>query len=267
MAALRIAFACVLSPLLISLALGQRPTATVEVQFAGHSGGFWGRYAVCYGKNRIAGWTSPQMGEAHRIEGIFSGPDTRITGILYAPGCALQTFDLAIADARVYPYAFHCDPLPQTDILGVTGPLDPLHRGHKVFIQAKYVALWAPAFLGYDDGTVTVIPLASESTVDEQGHFRLSVPDFAKDRIASAPNHPAEIRVWARDREDDQVFAKLRLLNGNYKAQPTRLGGIPVDSLGPSQLQFATCFTDPPKRRDEFGFAIRGEVESECSQE
>jgi len=262
----RIAVICAISTVLAFSAMGQTPTATLEIQFAGHSSGFWGRYAICYGRNRIAGWTSPQNGEAHRIEGIFSGPKTRIKGVLYAPGCALQTMDVSIKEARPYQYSFRCDPVPQTEIQGVTGPLDPLHRGHKVRIEAKYVALWAPAFFGYDDGTATEIPLAGESSVDEQGHFRLSIPDFRKDKLASSPNHAAEIRIWARDQNDDQVFAKLRLLSGDYKIQPTRFGGIPLDSIGSSLLEFATCYANPPAMRDEFGFSVRGLAENDCMQ-
>jgi hypothetical protein len=262
----RIAFICALSALFTYSALGQTPTAILEVQFAGHGAGFWGRYAVCYGKDRIAGWTSPQNGGAHRIEGIFSGPKTRIRGILYAPGCALQTFDIAVKDARLYQYQFRCDPIPQTEIHGVTEPAGPLDRGRNLRIEATYVALWTPDFLGYDDGTATEIPLAGESEVDEQGRFRLSVPDFAKDKLASAPNHAAEIRIWARDLDDDRLFAKLKLLPGTYQAQPTRLGGIPIDSIGSSLLEFAVCYADPPAVRDKFGFTIRSEEENECSR-
>ena len=260
-----IAVICVCLTALAVSATGQTPTATLEIQFAGHALGFWGRYAICYGRNRIAGWTNPQStGESKRLEGIFAGPKTRIKGILYAPGCALQTMDISIKEPRPYQFSFHCDPVPQTEIQGATGPLDPLHNGHKLKIEAKYVALWAPAFLGYDDGLTTEIPLVGESSVDEQGHFRLSIPDFTKDKLASSPNHPAELRMWARDLEDNQVLAKLRLLSGNYKAQPSPFGGIPVDSIGSSLLEFATCYADPQAVRDEFGFNVRGSPETDC---
>jgi hypothetical protein len=95
----------------------------------------------------------------------------------------------------------------------------------------------------------------------------LSVPDFAKDKIASAPNHGGELRIWARDSDDDRVFAKLKLLAGDYKAQPTQFGGIPIDSLGSSRLEFAACYADPPAVRDKFGFTVRSDVEDECSRE
>jgi hypothetical protein len=247
------------------LGFGQTPTASLEIQFTGHGAGFWGRYAICYGRSRIAGWTSPQSGEAHRIDGIFSGPKTRVKGVLYAPGCGLQTMDISIKEARLYRYPFHCDPVPQTEIQGVTGPLDSPHRGHQVRIEAKYVALWAPAYFGFDDGTTTEIPLAGESSVDERGHFRLSIPDFRKDKLASSPNHPAEIRVWARDQDDDQVFAKLKLLPENSKTPLTRFGGIPLDSIGSSLLVFETCYADPPAAHDEFGFNIRSLPENDCT--
>ena len=259
-------FICASFGLILSSALAQTPTAILEIQFSGHGAGFWGRYAVCYGKNRIAGWTSPQNGEAHRIEGIFSGPKTRIRGVLYAPGCALQTFDVAVKDARLYQYQFRCDPLPETEIRGVIEPIGRLNQGRNVRIEAKYVALWTPAFLGYDDGTTTVIPLMGESEVDEQGRFRLSIPDFAKDKIASASNHAAELRIWALDLADDRLFAKLMLLPRTYQAQPTRFGGIPIDSIGSSLLEFAFCYADPPPVRDKFGFTIRSEAENDCSR-
>jgi hypothetical protein len=261
----RIALICAFHTVLVFSAIGQTPTATLEIQYTGHSSGFWGRYVICYGRSRIAGWTNPQsVGELKRIEGIFSGPKTRIKGILYASGCALQTLDIAIKEGRLYQYSFRCDPVPQTEIRGVTEPVDPLHLGHRLRIEAKYVALWASAFLGYDDGTTTEIPLAGESTVDDQGHFRLSVPDFRKDKLANSPNHAAELRIWARDQDDDRVLAKLRFLSGNYNIQPTRFGGIPLDSIGSSLLEFATCYADPPATRDEFGFNVRGMQENDC---
>jgi len=261
----RIAALCAFSAVFVYAVLGQTPTATVEIQFTGHGAGFWGRYAVCYGKSRIAGRVSPQIGETHRIQGIFSGPKTRIKGVLYAPGCALQTMDISIKEARLYQYPFRCDPLPQTEIQGVTGPVDPLHRGHHMKIEAEYAALWTAEFLGYDDGTATEIPLAGDSAVDEQGHFRLSIPDFAKDKVAGSPNHAAEIRIWERDQNDGRVFANLRLLPGNYKLEPTRFGGIPVDSIGSSLLEFATCYADPPAEHDEFGFTLRSELKNQCA--
>lgn len=261
----RIAALCASSAVFMGVVLGQTPTATVEIQFTGHGAGFWGRYAVCYGKSRIAGRASPQIGESQRIEGIFSGSNTRIRGVLYAPGCALQTMDISIKEARLYKYSFRCDPLPQTEIQGVTGPIDPLHRGHHMKIEAEYAALWTAGFLGYDDGTAMEIPLAGDSAVDAQGHFRLSIPDFAKDKVAGSPNHAAEILIWARDQDDGRVFANLRLLSGNNKLEPTRFGGIPVDSIGSSLLEFATCYADPPAEYDKFGFTIRSDLKNECA--
>jgi hypothetical protein len=261
----RIAGLWVFSTVFVCALFGQTPTATVEIQFTGHGGGFWGRYAVCYGKSRIAGGASPPIGETNRIEGIFSGPKTRIRGVLYAPGCALQTMDISVKESRLYQYAFRCDPLPQTEIQGATGPVDPLHRGHHMKIEAEYAALWTAEFLGYDDGTTSEIPLAGDSAVDEQGHFRLSIPDFAKDKVAGSPNHAAEIRIWARDQDDGRVFANLRLLSGKNKLQPTRFGGIPVDSIGSSLLEFTTCYADPPAEHDRFGFTIRSELKNDCA--
>jgi hypothetical protein len=90
--------------------------------------------------------------------------------------------------------------------------------------------------------------------VDEQDHFRLAVPDFTKDKLASSQDHAAEIRIWARDADNPRILFKLRLLSGNPKIQPTRFGGIPVDSLGSVLLEFVTCHGEPPAVRDEFGF-------------
>ena len=237
--------------------------ATLEIRFGDHAG-FWGRYAAIEGPSKSAGWITSQNGkESFRIEGIAASATTRLKGIFYAPGCALQTLDLPIADVRLYRYSFPCESIPQVEILGVAAN-SLFVNSPNVTIEAKYVAHWAAAFFGFDDGSTTEIPLGTVATPYEPGRFRLSIPDLTKDSLAGSTNHAGEIRVWARDTSNGRVVAQLRLLSGDPWIQPTRLGGIPIERLGSSPFEFATCYANGSTPRDEFGFGIRALSENAC---
>jgi hypothetical protein len=239
-----------------------KPVATLEIQLNGYA--VWGRYVFSDGRTRRTGWMKASEGkDSYQIQGLAAGLPSRFKAIFYAPGCALQTLDLTIADAQSARYSFRCDPVSQTEIVGVVERLDRLYQ-HKVTIEAKYVAQWAGDFFGYEDGTSTDIPLGTVATLDEASRFRLAVPDFNNDGIVRVQKLAGEIRLWARDRVSGELVARLRVVPGTRWPRAPGLGGIPIGELGGSPFVFAACAANPPGVHDKFGFATRPEPADAC---
>ncbi|MGA7411821.1 MAG: hypothetical protein WBW33_15185, partial [Bryobacteraceae bacterium] len=255
----RITFLCSVIVLLIPAQEARRPRsyATLEIAFPGHEPGFWGRFRVTGDSPGFSGWVMPEPQMSYyRVNHLPVGPATRFKAILYSPGCALRVSDLSIDAPKEFKYMFDCDTVSSMNIRGRVTRFDRLY-GHKVRIEAKYVALWAPAFYGAGDGSATAIPLGSTAALSDDGYFWLSIPDFSSDKLAAAEDHPGEIQFWARDKVSGRIVAQLRLSPENGLSQPTRFGGIPPQEINSAQLVFVPCAANPVPLHDYFGFAIR----------
>jgi hypothetical protein len=119
-----------------------------------------------------------------------------------------------------------------------------------VVVEAKYVARWAPSFFGYNDGTITGIPLGTSTALDSENHFKLAIPDFSKDKLANSPGYQGELHIWLRNKQSGQLVASLSTVPGGHR-------GIPITALGETSHQFTLCYVRLPSRHDEFGFSIR----------
>ncbi len=262
----RITCLCIVVTLLMP-AQDDRPArsdATLEIAFPGHESGFWGRYKVTGGSRGFSGWVvpEPQM-SSYRVDHLPVGPATRFKAILYSPGCALQVLDIAVNTVQEFKYLFNCDAVSPMNIQGRVIRVDRFTE-HKVRIEAKYVALWAPAFYGSDDGSTTAIPLGSTAALSDAGYFWLPIPDFSSDKVAASEDHPGEIQFWAKDKVTGRTVAQLRVSPGNDRAQPTRFGGIPPLEIKSAQLEFVPCAANPVLLHDYFGFAVRPDVYDAC---
>ncbi len=246
--------ACVCLAQLTSDKPGKRGLASVTVHFEAHAQGFWARYLVTTRTARTPGWIVSESGEeSYDVAGISPGPVSRFRGILYAPGCALQLADFAIAEAKNYSYVFPCEPVKQIEIQGTV--IDPQRLSEsRMTIDAKYVATWAENFFGYDDGTETEIPLGSVANLDGQNRFRLSIPNLGTQK-------GGEIRIWLRDDASGRTEDQLRVSQQTPEGQRTRLGGIPMAALDSPALQFNVCSANSPSEHDKYGFALRDDEE------
>jgi hypothetical protein len=253
MAPLRIMLVCAISVWLCLAQSSKRGLASVTVHFEAHQQGFWARYLVNTRTARTPGWIVSESGEeSYDVAGISPGPVSRFRGILYAPGCALQLADIAIAEAKNYSYVFPCEPVKQVEIQGVV--THPHLNEPRLMIEAKYVAAWAENFFGYDDGADTEIPLGSVATVDDQNRFRLSVPNLEKEK-------GGEIRIWVRDQDNGRIKDQLKVSLQTPESQRTRLGGIPMTALNSTALLFDVCSANPPAEHDKYGFALRDDLD------
>jgi len=241
------------------------PAATLDVHAPDSVSGFWGRFFIIEKASRIAGWITPEDKTSdYKISGIHASENTRFRAIIYVPGCALQTVDLAISEARNYQYSFRCVLVPQTQIQGtVLQPGGGLMRN--VTVEAKYVANWAAAFFQYDDGTATEIPLGDKATFNGQNKFSLQIPDLSKDKLASSADHPGEIRIYVRDDANGQIADQLRLTSADPAKPVSRMGGIPISALSDNGAVLRFCETESLLSHDSYGFAVRDDSAGRCA--
>lgn len=203
----------------------------------------------------FGGWVQPVSGVSSYVMSTTrdSGPATGMKAILYAPGCAIQTLDLALNDSINRRYTFICLPLSEVSIEGALVPSSRLY-GQEVQLQARYVVRWASAFLGLADRIATNIPVGNVVQLPTDGHFRLVIPDLSQDPLAGSPDRPGELQIWAKDKFSDVLVTQLRPLRPPFIK--TQLGGLRVQKDYPFNIAFCT-FKNESSRRLAEGFAIR----------
>jgi hypothetical protein len=204
----------------------------------------------------LGGWIQPVSGvSSYLINTVQHGfPATGIKAVVYAPGCGLQTFALSLAPSANPQYFFVCHSLRSAQIVGTMVRSDRLF-GRGVKLQAKYIARWAPRFLGVDDRIVIAIPVG-DSVVPVNGRFSLTVPDFSADPLAGAPDHQGELQVWVKNPISESVLAQLTPASAGTLT--ARMGGLKIQREYPPEITFAPCIANPvPVRDRSTGFTLR----------
>ena len=211
----------------------------------------------------LGSWVEPRPGvSSYFITTTREGrPANRIKALLYAPGCAFQTLDLALTASVRQQYFFTCRPIPSVWISGKIIRSDRLY-GREVKLRAKYVARWAQPFLGLRDDIVIDIPVGDIVDLHADGHFRMLVPDFSQDALAGSPDHPGALQIWARDRSSDGLVALL--IPAGHEAAKKPIGGLTIRSAYPSEIVFAPCSANTPQVHDAAGFALRPDPSGAC---
>lgn len=217
------------------------------------------RYALA-GQD-FGGWVQRKSGVSSYVIDAGRLAD-RIRGIVYARGCALQTFDLALSTSNYEQYPFSCQPLSDLRIAGTIIRSDRLY-GRQVKLQAKYVVRWAQQFLRIDTELLTSIPVGDPTDLSSDETFRLSIPAFAEDPIASAQEHESEIQIWATDKTTGKIVALLVPTTPfNLK---TRVAGLGLQHQYPSEIIFTPCATRGAQVHDAIGFARRPDISDACN--
>jgi hypothetical protein len=165
----------------------------------------------------LGGWVQPRPGISAYI--IGTGSAAGIKAVLYAPGCAIQTLDIVLSNSSNPRFAFLCRQLGNVEIAGKLVQTERLGR-HEVKVQAKYIGRWVQQFLGLGDIRVS-IPVGDVADLSAHNRFRLTIPDFARDR-------PGEIRLWAKDKASGDDVAQLS-------------PGLKIQSAYPAETIFAPC--------------------------
>lgn len=164
----------------------------------------------------------------------------RFKALVWAPGCKMKEFDVPVATVNVN-LSYPCDELPK---LTLVGRLQQVDRGIRSTVSAWYVtSAICPFFVvckrescGFSC-PATSIPEIANAEVESDGTFRIEVPNFSADPIASS------------DAELDFSFDDIVLAPGssNYRHIPlkpeskdyrTDIGGLKVSSSYPGVLVF-----------------------------
>lgn len=211
----------------------------------------------------LGGWVQPRPGiSSFGISTTMEGrPATGIKAILYAPGCAIQILDLRLSGSDNPQFVFICHPMRKIGIQGALIRSERLY-GHRVRLQAKYVARWAQPFLGLDDLIVTSIPVGDLASLRADGRFRLEIPDFSQDPLAGASDHPGEVQIWAKDETSDAIVAKLIPTDSQFIR--ARRGGLRIQNEYPAEIVFAPCAARSAQGHDKTGFAMRPDFRDAC---
>jgi len=188
----------------------------------------------------LGGWVQPRPGVSSYIIGTTREGQsaTGIKAVLYAPGCAIQTLDIPLSNSNNRQYFFICQPLTNVSISGTLTDAERLSE-HEVKVQARYIARWAQPFLGLTAGIPLTMPAGDFAYLSADNSFRISVPDLSRDPLASAPDHPGELQIWAKDKSSGEDVAQL--IPGGSPAFRTRMGGLKIQREYPPETVFAPC--------------------------
>jgi hypothetical protein len=230
------------------------PIAEVTLPKDVASGTVFKRYALA-GED-FGGWVQRRSGvSSYAISTVREGrPTPRIRGIVYAPRCAAQTFDLQLSTSNYKQYPFFCQPLSDLWIAGTVIESDRLY-GRQVKVHAKFLVRWAQQFLGINTELLTSIPLGDAVNLSPHQTFLLSVPDFAEDPVAGAPDHEGEIQIWATDNTTGDIVALL--VPTEPAALRVGVGGLRLQREYPSKIIFTPCASGHAQVHDAIGFARR----------
>jgi hypothetical protein len=209
---------------------------------------FFARYI--FAGDDFGDWIHPHAGvSSYVLSTVIEGrPAAGFKAIFYAPGCAIQTLALPLSESDNPRYSFVCQPVKGVSIYGAVVRRDRLY-GLDVRLQAKYVARWAQKFLGLDPGIVMSFPVGDAASLSADGRFRLEVPD-----LSQVAGYPAELQIWAEDKNSGAVVAKLMPMDPQPVESQT--GSLKIQNQYRSEIAFSPCAEMPP-RRDSRGFAMR----------
>ena len=116
--------------------------------------------------------------------------------IIYASGCKMQKFDLALSSNSDLKQQFICEPLPATTLAGQV-PADFTANGNAEIV-VKYMAYWSHKFYGLADGVVPEFQIAIGKP-ERDGTFSITIPDFSADTDTSPAETPATLHLLIRD--------------------------------------------------------------------
>jgi hypothetical protein len=252
----------------LSPAQTPEPSRYLEIQLPPgvRSETFFIRYSLT-GVN-FSSWAPPRTGvTSYLIHTTANGRlASGIKAVLYAPGCAIRTLDLAVTAFDNPRYSFVCQPLRTVEIHGYLSrthepPGKYLPRAGSVAFQARYVARWAQAFLGVDDTINTSFPVGTRAEIDSDGSFTLAIPDFSQDPLAGDRGHPGELQILAKLKDASVPYAQLIPV----KLPTTKFGGFPIQKEYPARIEFQRLGARCSPLHDSEGFAIRTDFWDACA--
>lgn len=194
------------------------------VQIAYHLVGPFGGYG---------GYTLQKAGmHSYEIDASVEGKAaTEVKFIVYAPGCEMETYVVALTDDAKVNREFECAPAQSVKLAGQI-VLDNLVQNRNVELLVNYMAFWAHDFFGIVDGAVAEFRLATVSP-DADGMFRVDLPVFRGDASSSSSERRASFGLMLRDSKTWNHIASLepeapdlRLVDHTLRIEPHYPSGI-----------------------------------------
>jgi hypothetical protein len=213
-------------------ALGQS-ASFIEVQLPEHvdSRNAFLRYNLSGGDT--GGWIAalPDV-SVYRIKFVGSPlRQLRFRAVFYAPGCDIDTLDIAISPTDNPTPALACRPVQNSYITGKLTQTQWLDE-HSVDVEARYVSQWAASFLHLATPFPVVIRLSDKVPVAADGTFHLPVPQLSR-------RDGIELQLWAIDhRTGDQLAHLYPESDANTH---NRTGSVDIDTAVVGQVAFEPC--------------------------
>ncbi len=192
---------------------------TVEVQYMleGKFGGF-GSFVQ----------KQPGLHEVRISTLVDNIPADAIKFFIWAPGCRMAAFAIYFAKPELAQREYSCVPLSNV-ILAGNAPKKLLTPGTEVALV--YVADWACNFFGLNDCMIPTILLPTIRP-NTDGSFRIELPDFSSDPIASQSFGGA---VWQVHLREKNSVTPLQPQNLSFRAFAN---GLRIASSYPEILEF-----------------------------
>src|SRR5258708_39583577 len=164
---------------------------------------------VLYGSFGASGNFVPSRPNSRSLEirtSIASKAANRIKMFVWAPGCKIATFEMALHNSSDIDEPFLCAFLPKVRLEGKIG--SELRTKQNAEVSVIYSAEWACTFFGFFDCMIPQIQLGT-AKLDVNGTFAIEIPDFASDPIASPSIDGAELHLLLREAKTWNHIANL----------------------------------------------------------
>jgi hypothetical protein len=192
-------------------------------------------YYVLYGPFGAHGGFFQKSGSRTlQIPVVVEGkPASQIKMFIGAPGCKMATFDIPNLNLLDTQKSFSCSPAPAVTLAGQISPAGLL-RNKNATVSVDYMAGWACRFFGFAD---CVVPQISFGTVkpDGEGIFKIELPDFSADSVASESNDGTELQLIIRDARTYNILA---FLEPESETLRTASGALRISMSYPQNVVF-----------------------------
>src|SRR5579872_4179569 len=194
----------------------------------------FGHYVLYGDFGAQGGFVQKPRSRTIQVPAVVDGkPAAQIKVFLGAPGCKMAMFDIPIQNLLDTRESFSCSPAPTISLVGQISPASLL-RDKNAIVSVDYLAGWACRFFGLADCMVPQISLGKVEP-DLEGVFKIELPDFSADFIASDSGDGAELQLTLRDARSNNILAFLE-----PESEPLRLasGNLRISSSYPPNVVF-----------------------------
>lgn len=155
------------------------------------------------------GFVKPEAGKrSYSIPTTVEGKSANsLKAIIYSLGCKFVTVDVPTLSASSRKTDFRCKPLSTISLSGRIQQPEAL-RGQEYEIEINLSAPWGMGFFGIEDGAVPSFHIA-HVTPNEDGSFRVQLPNLVHDVSSSNPRLPSTFRFVAREKSTGNSLGML----------------------------------------------------------